>query len=138
MIKFDKQLSTKYSQVNFSWVFFVSICMLPVQSRTCGRFCLSSAPEVCSVMVWISRRPRSLASHGPSDSTYILGQIVIVRVGASLTSNLVRGPLHSTSTAFTSMFMVREKRITERIHPVAIHFSSFCHAEVVVPAEKLL
>lgn len=45
-------------------------------------------------------------------------------MGGCLTPNLVSGPLYSTSVDLTSMFMAREKKVTEIVQPVIIPFSS--------------
>ena len=58
-------------------------------------------------------------------------------MGGCRTPDLVRGPLHSTSAEFNSIFMASAKRITEIVHPVMIPFSSLIHSNVVVPEETL-
>ncbi len=48
-----------------------------------------------------------------------------------------RGPLHSTSADFTSIFRASANRGTEIVQPVMIPFPSRCHADVEVPGDTL-
>jgi len=124
-------------QMLFTGLWVISdICALP-----CVRFCLSLAPGIWTDSLKIIRA-QVISSSRPFKIHLLPGTDVIVTVRSSikalmdgcLTLDLVSGPLHSTSAAFTSMFMAREKRITEMV-PVMIPFLSLCHAEVVVILE---
>lgn len=46
---------------------------------------------------------------------------------------LDRGLLHSLLTALNNIFMARAKKMTERVHPVVIPFSSRCQSVVISP-----
>ena len=48
-----------------------------------------------------------------------------------------KGPLHSTSADFTSMFMARANRDTEIVQPVMMPFSRRCQSDVEVPEDTL-
>lgn len=46
---------------------------------------------------------------------------------------LDRGLLHSLLTALNNIFMARAKKMTERVHPIVIPFSSRCQSDVISP-----
>lgn len=70
--------------------------------------------------------------HASTDVVVTIRSSMNILMGGCPTLNLVRGPPHSISVDLTSMFMARVNNSTKMVHPVVIHLSSQCHADVDV------
>lgn len=68
--------------------------------------------------------------HTSTDDVTIRSSMNILMSGCP-TLNLVRRPPHSISANLTNMFMARVSNVTKMVHPVVIHLSSQCHADVL-------
>lgn len=78
-------------------------------------------------------RPCRIHQHTGTDVVVMVRLFIKVRMRGFRIPDLDSGPLHSVSTAFTNIFMVRANRITEIVQQVMIPFSSRCQFNVMLP-----
>ncbi len=61
-------------------------------------------------------KPWRIHLHPGTDNVFTVRSSKKALMGGCLTPDLVSGPLHSGSADLTSMFMAKEKRLTEIVH----------------------
>ena len=81
-------------------------------------------------------RPLRTQRHLGTDVAVTVTSSIKARIGSWRMPDLDRGPLHSTSTALTSI--VKANSVIDMVQPVMMPFSRCCHADVIAPEVNLM